>query len=128
MSMFERLGTWWRARRPRPLNELLAVRFDEAGVHVVVLDKLDPEWNQSFLWKDIERVCFKDAGLYASDQILVYLKGREQAAVVLTEARGADDFFGALTAHGYFPEEVWRRAIGETGGALHCWPQRDDRA
>lgn len=127
MPIFRRLGTWWRARR-RPLSERLAVRFDEAGVRVVVLGGLDAEWNQSFLWADIQRVCFMDQGLYASDCILVSLNGREKPAVVLTEAQGGSEFLGALTTRGYFPEEVWRRAMGETGGGMHCWPPLHDKA
>ena len=107
-----------------PLDQLLSVEFDNDEVRVMVLEKMDAEWNQKFLWTDIRRVCFKDEGLYSSDSIRIELKDRQSPVVVLTEARGGTAFFGALTERGYFPEEVWRRAMGETGGATYCWPQK----
>lgn len=73
---------------------------------MLVLDKLAPDWNQDFAWSDITRVCFKDEGLYASDSIIVQLNGRERPVVVPSEAKGGDEFFGALTERGYFPEEI----------------------
>jgi hypothetical protein len=120
--MLDKLLGWFSSRRRKPLSELLAVQFDDVEVHVVVLEKLDLEWNQTFAWADIKRVCFKDEGIYSSDRILIELAGHIQLAVVLTEAKGGTEFLGALTDRGYFPEEVWRRAIGETGGGMHCWP------
>jgi hypothetical protein len=120
--MFERFKTWWKSRSSKPLNQLLAVEFDEAEVHVKVIEKLEPKWNQSFRWSDITRVCFKDGGMLSSDIIYVSLSDRERVAVVPTEARGGSEFFGALCDREYFPEKVWRRAVGDTSGGLHCWP------
>lgn len=125
MPLLERLSQWWSARRPKPYEQLLAVEFDEAEVRVRVLDRLEPEWNQSFQWSDVVRVCFKDEGLYASDVIFVELKACEKRVVVLSEAKGGPEFFGALTDRGLLPQEVWRKAMGETGGAKHCWPPED---
>jgi hypothetical protein len=127
-ALFERLRAWWLKRRPRPLDELLSVEFDESAVRVVVLERLETNWNQQFLWQDIERVCFQDAGLMQSDVLFISVQGREKAVVVLMEARGALSFFGALTERGYFPEHVWRRAIGETSGGTHCWPPHENAA
>ena len=125
MFSLQGIKAWLRSRRPTPLNELLAVEFDDACVKLRVLGKLDPAWNQEFAWADITRICFKDEGLYASDSIIVQLKDRESPVVVPSEARGGDDFLGALTERGYFPEEVWLRAMRETSGAIHCWPPLD---
>jgi len=124
MSLLARLHSWWIARRPKPLNQLLSVEFDDREVRVIVLERLDAEWNQNFRWADIKRVCFKDEGLYSSDRIFIELEGRQSPAVVLTEARGGTTFFGALCERGYFPEEVLRQALGETEGASYCWPPK----
>jgi hypothetical protein len=124
MPILARLSSWWKARRPKPLDQLLYVEFDEDEVRVRALGQMDATWNQSFRWEDIERVCFTDEGLYSSDRISVELKSNLKTVVILTEALGGTEFFGALTERGYFPQEVWRRAIGETGGATHCWPPR----
>ncbi len=108
--------------RPKPLDELLAVEFDDQGARVVVLERLEPNWNQDFSWSDIRRVCFHDAGLYKSDMLFITVAGREKPVVVLIEARGGPALVGELAKRGYFPEKVWRRALGDTSGGTHCWP------
>ncbi|WKE64034.1 hypothetical protein PVT67_10010 [Gallaecimonas kandeliae] len=124
MRILETLRAWWESRKPRPLNELLAVEFDERTVHVKVLARLESGWNQSFQWSDVERVCFKDGGMTSSDILFIYVKGRDEPVPVLLEAQGGSQFLGALTKRALFPEHVWRKAMGETDGALHCWPPR----
>ena len=128
MSVLNRLRSWWVARRPRPLEELLCVEFDESRVKVYVLARLSADWNQTFQWSEIKRVCFKDAGLYSSDEVFIELQNRDRPAVVLTEAKGGSAFLGALCDRGYFPEAVWRRAMGATDGGIYCWPERQNGA
>jgi hypothetical protein len=76
MSFLIRLRAWIAARRPKPLSELLLVEFDQEEVQVIVLDRFEPKWNQSFKWSDIVRVCFQDAGMFASDILFIELTGR----------------------------------------------------
>jgi hypothetical protein len=106
------------------------VDFDHERVVVRAVGQMDPAFNQSFSWSDIVRVCVKDGGLNASDVIYIDLRGRDKPAIVLTEAKGGARLFGALCDRGLLPEEVWRRALGDTNGGTHCWPpieHRDDR-
>jgi hypothetical protein len=93
--MLEGLKSWLRSRS-KPLNQLLAVEFDDSQVQVSVLEELEAGWNQSFQWTDITRVCFEDGGMLSSDVIYVCLQDRVKPVVVPTEARGGHDFFGAL--------------------------------
>lgn len=120
--MLERIKQLWKSRQPKPLNQLLKVEFDEEQVTVRVIAELSSDWNQTFLWQNIRRVCFKDGGLFSSDLIYLSLSEREQPAVVPTEALGGSEFFGNLCNRGLFPEEVWRKAVGDTSGGMHCWP------
>jgi hypothetical protein len=122
--MFERLSTWWK-RRNTPLSEMLSVEFDDLEVRIRGSELLEKEWNQSFKWADVRRICFKDGGMMSSDIIYVSLLNPERVVLVLTEARGGSEFFGVLTERGLFPEEIWRRAIGDTSGGVHCWPQAE---
>jgi hypothetical protein len=48
MVSLKRIKAWLRSRRPKPLSELLSVQFDDDRGRVLVLDKLDPAWNQDF--------------------------------------------------------------------------------
>ena len=122
MSLLARLKRWRNLRGPRKLDQLLSVEFDDETVTVRVVERMDPEFNQTFRWEDIIRVCVKDGGMDASDIIYIDLRGHSKPAIVLTEAAGGSQFFGALCDRKFLPEEVWRRAMGETGGAMHCWP------
>jgi hypothetical protein len=124
-SLARNVIEWWSRRRPKPLDQLLIVEWDDEQVDVRVLERLEADWNQSFKWSDVVRVCFKDAGIYSSDVLLIEVAGRERPVVVPTEAKGGSELFGALAGRGLFPEDVWRKAIGETGGATHCWPPRN---
>jgi hypothetical protein len=110
-------------RRSAPLKEILSVEFDNSEVRVRVLAELEPAWNQTFEWNNIRRVCFKDGGMMNSDIIYISLKQPDTVCTVPTEAQGGDRFFGALCEKGFFPESVWRRAVGDTSGGLHCWPE-----
>lgn len=122
MTLLAELKQWWKSRQGRPLQELLAVDFDDKEIRVRVVAELEASWNQTFLWSDITRVCFKDGGMLSSDIVYVTLRDRERVAQVPTEAREGHKFFGALCERGLFPEEIWRKAVGDTSGGMHCWP------
>ena len=98
-------------------NRSASSRFPEN-----LLMGLQAVWNQAFRWSAITCVCFQDGGMLSSDLVYVSLNDREKPAVVPAEARGGHEFFGALCDRGYLPEKVWRRAFGDAGGGLHCWP------
>lgn len=121
--MLNRIKAWFKTRRSKPLDELLAVQFDDFGVRVRVIEDLDPAWNQAFTWDRVRRVCFEDGGMLSSDLIYVSLVDPEQIVTVPTEAQGGAEFFGAICNRGLFPEAIWRKAIGDTSGGLHCWPR-----
>ena len=122
MSFIATLKKWVKSRRRRPVQDLLAVEFDDKQIRVCVLADLELGWNQTFLWSDITRVCFKDGGPWSSDIVYVSLSDREKVAEVPIEARDGHKFFGELCSRGFFPENVWRKAMGDTSGGLHCWP------
>jgi hypothetical protein len=119
--MLSFLKSWFKGRKL--LEDKLEVKFDDGAVRVTVLAELGATWNQSFEWANIRRVCFKDGGLYGSDIVYVSLKVPDKVCAIPIEARGGSAFFRALCEKGYFPEKVWRRALGDTSGGLHCWPK-----
>ena len=120
--MLEALKAWIEKHRPRSIDQALSVEFDDREVRVRAMGKMDPAWNQTFEWSNIRRVCFKDGGMFGSDIIYISLKSPDKVHTVLSMASGCD-FFGALCDKGYFPEAVWRRAIAESSGGMHCWPE-----
>jgi hypothetical protein len=125
-GFLQRLVAWWRSRLRRSVREEIAVEFDQDSVQIRVLADLDAEWNQTFRWADVERVCFTDAGMYQSDIIRISVRGRKDLVVVPIEAAGGSAFFGAICNRGLLPEHMWRRAMGETSGRTYCWPPLTD--
>jgi hypothetical protein len=122
MGLVSTIKRWWVSHRGRPLKELLAVEFDDQEVRVRVLAELETDWNQTFEWSQIIRVCFKDGGMRSSDVVYLTLRDRETVAQIPTEANNGHLFFGELCNRRLFPEAVWRKAVGDTSGGMHCWP------
>ena len=113
---------------PKPLSAQLFVDFDDEGVRMRTPDGNDERWNRAFGWSEVVRVCFRDEGLDHSDLLLIELRYQPRPVVVPTEAMGGPALFGELATRGLFPEDVWRKAIGETGGRTFCWPPHDEVA
>lgn len=101
---------------------MLSVEFDSDGVRVHVLARLEQSWNQAFGWGEITRVCYKANGLHGSDSILVQVRFRDIPVVIPIDARGGSAFCGTLCERGFFPGEIWRKAVGDISGGSHCWP------
>lgn len=89
-------------------------------------DGNDELWNRAFGWSEIVRVCFRDEGLDHSDLLFIELRHQPKPIVVPTEAAGGPALFGELTTRGFFPEDAWRKAMGEAGGRTFCWPPHDE--
>lgn len=123
--MFKRLRIWFAALVPRRPKSQLSVSFDSTEIRVLASAEMDSRWNQAFLWSNIRRVCFKDGGILSSDIIYISLIDPDTVMVIPTEAVGGAEFFGALCEKGLFPEKIWRKAVGDTSGGLHCWPPGD---
>jgi hypothetical protein len=86
------------------------------------MERLNPEWNQEFLWCDITKVCFKDEGVSKSDSILLQLREPGKWATVLTEAHGGPAFVSELVARGLFPKRLLEKAVASSTGGAFCWP------
>lgn len=122
MKLIDWFKQRWAAGRPLPLDRKLAVEFDEQGARVHVIQRLSNDWEQSFRWDEVVKVCFKDMGLYASDMVFIHLRDKEKPVVIPTEARGGNELFAAICEKGFFPDHVALAAVRETNGGLHCWP------
>jgi len=121
--MLARLRSWLKIPKAKPIDELFEITFDDSIIKIRVSEELESASNQEIDWARIRRVCFKDGGMLSSDILYLSLDGPEQVVAVPTEAKGGSEFFGAICERGLLPEPVWRRAVGDTSGGLHCWPE-----
>jgi hypothetical protein len=128
MSLLSRLKLWTRSRKPLSLDKWFFVTYDEFTVSIRATPPGGEAWEQSFLWSTIERVCFKDEGLYQSDGIYVFTSERPESFVIPTEANGGSDFFGELVGLGLFPAEVMAKAVSSTDGGFYCWPAMESNS
>jgi hypothetical protein len=125
-TLLRRLKSEWSKLRPKALSDCLLVEWDDTTVRVRVLDTLNPEWNQEFLWADITKVCFKDEGIAMSDAILLQLREQGKWATVLTEAQGGPSFVSELVARALFPKHMLEKAITSSNGEMSCWPPNEN--
>lgn len=107
------------------LSEWYFVAFDDTHIHVRANPPHREGWAYSFLWNDIERVCFEDNGLSASDCLYIRIKGQEQSYQIPTEAHGSDELFLELNRRGLFPDDLMKQATYSTDGGLYCYPTLD---
>lgn len=71
-------------------------------------------------WEDIERVCLKMEGLFGSDALYVFVRGRAASYAVPLAAEGAQALLDELIHRELFDAELAIEAAGSEG--LFCWP------
>ena len=125
MRILSRVFAFLKRAKPVPLDQWFFVSFDDVTVHVKAQPPGRDAWEQSFPWSAIERVCFKDEGIYASDGLYIFTNLRPESFVIPTEGNGGEAFFAALHAKGFFPTEIFSAAISSTDGGTYCWPRTD---
>jgi hypothetical protein len=116
----------YSSRQPiTPLPKLadwFHVTFDETKVTMSARPPGKQSWEQSFLWSEVTRVCFKSEGLAASDDVYVFTSQRSESFVVPTEAQGGLEFWSKVVNRGLFPAELAIQAALLKEGATLCWP------
>ncbi|MFN8986356.1 MAG: hypothetical protein ACK5VR_08615 [Burkholderiales bacterium] len=118
-----------RSRAPlRPMSEWLTVTFDDTQVTMSAQPPGKQPWEQSFLWADVIRVCFKSEGLLASDGVYIFTSRRPESFVIPIEANGGSEFWSKVVERGLFPPELAIKAAALPEGALSCWPALEGRA
>ena len=118
-----------RSRVPlRPLSEWFTVKFDDIRVMMSAQPPGNQAWEQSFLWSDVIRICFKSEGLLASDGVYVFTSKRPESFVIPIEANGGAEFWSEVLERGLFPPDLAIKAAALPEGALSCWPAVERRA
>jgi len=120
--LIEKIKAWWA--RPTEAS-CMVVERDNGVIRVLTLPPLDPGFHRQFRWEDITRVCFEDGGISLSDLLFIECRNQEKPAVIFTEAKGAAEFLAELVQRGLFPETIFKKAIGSSGGGMYCWPPKD---
>ena len=105
-----------------PLSEWFTVAFDDQRVTMAARPPGRAPWEQSFLWSEVERVCFKSEGALASDGIYIFTTQRPESFVVPTEAKGGLEFWFRVVERGLFPSEMAIKAASLPEGEMVCWP------
>lgn len=125
MNLLQRLSIWFKSRRPIPLNQWFFVSFDDVRVLIRANPPGRESWEQEFPWASVQRICFKDEGLWASDGLYIFTSVRPGSYVIPTEASGGTEFLNELIARNLFPSEIAIKAAGSSDGGYYCWPPID---
>ena len=121
--MLFRLIRWLNEGPSEPyLKDWFSVHYDQTKVELAANPPRRRAWSQSFEWSTVERVCFKDEGLEASDVLYVFTSLRPESFVIPVEAKGGDEFFNELVSRGLFPAQLMKEAALSIDGRHYCWP------
>lgn len=98
------------------------VTHDQDEIHLRVSPPGGVPWEASLRFADVIRVCFEAEGLFGSDRIYLFVRGREASYVVPTEAVGGSALWGELIERHLFDAKLAIEAATAEEGTLHCWP------
>ena len=79
--------------------------------------------NDSIRWDDIVRICFKTGDFLSSDEILIFVKSREESYLIPTEADGGSSLWGEIIQRKLFDAELAIKAATAGEDEIFCWPQ-----
>jgi hypothetical protein len=101
--------------------EWFVVTYDRESVHLRVSPSPATAWEVTFRFDEIVRVCFEAEGLYGSDRIYIFVRGRDESYVIPTEAVGGSALWGELIERHLFDAKLAITAATTEEG-LFCWP------
>ena len=103
--------------------EWFVVTHDEARITLHVSPPHGEAWEATFAFDDIERVCFEaESGMFGSDRLYIFVRGREHSYSVPTAAVGGAALFGTLIDKHLFDARLAIEAATSQEDALFCWP------
>ncbi|MCY3415012.1 MAG: hypothetical protein INQ03_25400 [Candidatus Heimdallarchaeota archaeon] len=76
----------------------------------------------SVTWDEIIRICFKPGDLFDQDELLIFVKNRENSYLIPMEASGALELWTTIIDKGYFDPEIAIQAAKADEG-IFCWPE-----
>ena len=124
-----RLRDWFRKRQTPSdsagVTSWFRVTWDAEQVHLDVEPPGHSEWEASFPWSSVSRVCFKAEGLEASDGIYVFTTLRPESFAIPTEASGGAALWNEIVKRGLFSAALAVAAASAVDG-IFCWPPHDD--
>jgi hypothetical protein len=103
------------------LSDWYQVRFDDRRVYREVAPPGGEAWADEFVFEDVVRVCFYTQELFASDELYVFTRGRDESYQIPTEAGGGRELLDELVRRGLFPAEMLIEAV-TTENRLFCHP------
>jgi hypothetical protein len=96
------------------------VTFDEHGFTRRAQPLGAEAWADTVRWDEIERVCLQMEGLFGSDALYVFARGREASYAVPMEAEGAHELLDELIRRKLFEAELAITAASSEGPV--GWP------
>jgi hypothetical protein len=96
------------------------VIFDELGFGRTVSPPGQAAWQDQAAWADIVRVCVETEGLFGSDSLHVFTRGRPASYQMPLAAESVRALMGELIRRGLLDGQLAVNAALTEG--LHCWP------
>jgi hypothetical protein len=105
------------------LETWYTVTFDDTHVYRDVRPPGGEAWKDSFKWEDVIRVCFQTDPFLMTDEIYIFVKGREESYLIPTEALGGSELWGEIIGRDLFDAKLGIKVATMGEEEMECWPK-----
>jgi hypothetical protein len=104
------------------LNTWFHVTIDGAFIDIHLHPPGGEEQRSRIKWDSIVRVCFRPADFLGSDEILIFVEGKEESYLVPVEADGGFELWDQIIDRELFDAELAIKLATSSDEEFHCWP------
>ena len=102
------------------------VKFDEEFIDIHLHPPGGEEQRGRIGWDSIVRVCFRPADFLGSDEILIFVEGKEESYLIPVEADGGFELWDQIIDREIFDAELAIKLATSSDEEFHCWPSSEE--
>ncbi|MHA2503840.1 MAG: hypothetical protein ACXAE3_13350 [Candidatus Kariarchaeaceae archaeon] len=96
------------------------VRVNEDTIELDVSPPGMPSWTASINWDECIRICFKTGDFLDSDELYIFVRGREHSYLIPMDGDGTSQLWEEILNRGLFDPKVAIELMS-TNGELKCF-------
>ncbi|MHA2118035.1 MAG: hypothetical protein ACW98J_03870 [Candidatus Thorarchaeota archaeon] len=108
------------------LDTWFHVTFDEKFIGIHINPPEREESRARIKWDEIMRVCFRPADFLGSDEILIFVEGKEESYLIPVEADGGFELWDQIIDRELFDAQLAIKLATSSDEEFHYWPSMDE--
>ena len=108
------------------LSTWFHVKFDEEFIDIHLHPPGGAVQKGRIYWELIVRVCFKPADFLGTDEILIFVEGREESYLIPMEADGGLALWSEILDRQLFDAKLAIELATSSDEEYHCWPSLEE--